>query len=742
MSDPYRPFRLAARAATAVLAISIASPALAQSTTTQQSTTQPPPTPPARFFEALTVSATLAPATVRDVPGTISVIDAATIDRSLMVNVADLVKFEPGIYIESVLTRVGLNGFNIRGIGGNRVMTQVDGVETSEQFDFGPFNVHQFALDLDVLKSAEIVRSAGSSLYGSDALGGVVSFFTKDPADYLRGRRFHVSGKTMFDGRSGEASGNAVIAAGSGRTQGSLFVSYANGHETRNRGRVDTSDSRRTVLNPQDRSAVQAVGKVAVAVSPGNTLLASIEAADTRVDTDALSSRSAAVLDITSRDVMQRQRVSLDHTLQNRFGLQQFSWNAYFQNSDTEQVVDEDRAAAGATPRLLRSATLDYSQQTIGAAVQARKVLLPASHPLLLTMGSAYKQNTFDMLRDRLDINAATGAVIPATNLILPTKYFPESTVSEFGVYGQGEMSLGRLTLRPGVRYDRFSLDARGDDAVFLASLSPAPVDFAADALSARIGATVDVTQALTLHGQYAGGFRAPSYSAVNSGFTNLQGGYTSMPNPDLRPETSDNFEAGVRIAASRVSLAATAFSNHYDDFILQEARGFNPATGLLEFQYQNVSKVRIEGIELQADARVLPTLRLRASYARIRGNDISGPEDLPLDSVAPDQGVLGLEYSDASGRWGADVSARGVTTPSSSRLSDGAFVPPAYVVGDISGWISLTRELTLRGAIQNFTNARYFEWSNVRGRTATDATIDRYTSPGASVLLSLAYGW
>ena len=82
---------------------------------------------------------------VKETPGTVSVIDAETIERRLIENIADLVKFEPGVYIETNLTRIGLNGFNIRGIGGNRVMTQVDGVETSEQFDFGPFNVHQFA---------------------------------------------------------------------------------------------------------------------------------------------------------------------------------------------------------------------------------------------------------------------------------------------------------------------------------------------------------------------------------------------------------------------------------------------------------------------------------------------------------------------------------------------------------------------------------------------------------------------
>ena len=51
-------------------------------------------------------------------------------------------------------------------------------------------------------------------------------------------------------------------------------------------------------------------------------------------------------------------------------------------------------------------------------------------------------------------------------------------------------------------------------------------------------------------------------------------------------------------------------------------------------------------------------------------------------------------------------------------------------------------RPLTLRGGVLNLTDATYFEWPNVRGRQATDPTIDRYTSPGISGLVSLAYGW
>ena len=149
-------------------------------------------------------------------------------------------------------------------------MTQVDGVQTSEQFDFGPFNVHQVGLDLDALQSVEIVRSANSALYGSDALGGVVSLFTKDPADYLRDQRFYIGAKTTWDGRAGDISGNLTLAGGTERLQASLFASVNRGNEIRNKGTVKTTDVTRTAANPQDVHSQQLLGKVVFAATPGN----------------------------------------------------------------------------------------------------------------------------------------------------------------------------------------------------------------------------------------------------------------------------------------------------------------------------------------------------------------------------------------------------------------------------------------------------------------------------------------
>jgi hemoglobin/transferrin/lactoferrin receptor protein len=695
-------------------------------------------TPQPRLFDSVTVSATLNPSTIRETPGTVSVIDDETIERRLIENVSDLVKFEPGVYIETVANRVGLNGFNIRGIGGNRVMTQVDGIETSEQFDFGPFNVHQFALDLDTLKSAEIVRSAGSALYGSDALGGVVSFFTKDPADYLAGQAFHVAGKTGYDARSAETGLNGVIAGGRGRVLASLFASTAQGHELRNRGGVRTENATRTALNPQDRRSSQALGKASITLGNGNLMRVAGEVSDHDIETEAFSQRTATVIDIDSDDVMRRRRISIDHQIAPG-GRSLWSWNAFAQTSDTRQVVRELRTAGPV--RIDRNGTLDYDQDSFGGAAQNRTSLVIGGRDVLATVGAAYKHHRFDMIRDRLDVETATGAIVPPVGLILPSKYFPKSDVGETGAYAQAEIRFGRVSLVPGVRYDHFSLDADAGDAVYVATESPTAEDFSAGTVSSRLGAAVRLSNAVTVHAQYAGGFRAPPYSAVNSGFTNLQGGYTSLPNTELAPETSDNLEAGVRAVIGRASVGATVFANHYDDFIQQAFRGLNPATGLQEFQYQNLSKVVIRGLELQGDARLTATLRLRASYALIRGHDVSADEDVPLDTIAPDQGVVGLEYSAPSNRWGGELSARAARAQRQAVAGAGLFAPEGYVTADLTAWVALPHRLTLRAGLLNLNNARYFEWTAVRGRTATPV-IDRYSSPGASGLVSVSYGW
>ena len=728
----------------------------AQTESEQETETAQAADDPLTFLDSVTVSATLRAAPVRETPGTVSVIDAETIQERLMEHFADLVKYEPGVYIENNVTRLGLNGFNIRGIGGNRVMTQVDGVQTSEQFDFAPFSVHQASLDVDALKSVEIVRSANSALYGSDALGGVVSLFTKDPADYLRGRNFHIGAKTTWDGRADDVSGNISLAGGSDRLQASLFTSVNRGHEIRNRGAVETRDATRTAPNPQDVHGRQLLSKLVFTASPGNVWRVAVERYDTRVDTEWLSDQG--LVDIgafrwntiasTTLDTQARTRASIDHRLLDRT-LDVLSWRLYVQTNDTAQTVDRERLTFGAGPPvpLMRHGTLTYEQAGYGGSTQGQQWIGSQDDGMLLTFGASYKTDYFDILRDRTETHAVTGEAIP-TDLIFPTKYFPESEVVEAGAYLQGELQFGRFSLVPGVRIDHYALDANQADPVYVASLNPPASDFSDTAVSPKLGVAARVSDVVTVHAQYAGGFRAPPYSDVNTGFTNPSAGYTTVSNPDLLAETSDNVEVGIRTSFERASFGFTAFSNWYENFIELTQLGFNPMTRLLEFQSKNLEEAEIRGIELRGEAHLTDSLTLRGSYAWIEGAEILKDAAVapiatqtPLGSIAPDEGVVGVRYVRPSGRWGSELSIRLVE---SYQGAPGAnqFAPQAYQVVDLVGFVSLGDDLRLRLGALNLTDSTYFEWWNVRGRAANDPAIDRYSSPGLSVIGSLAYDW
>ena len=715
-----------------------------------------PPDEPPTFLDSVTVSANLRPAPVRDTPGVVSVIDGETIQERMVEDFADLVKYEPGVYVENNVTRLGLNGFNIRGIGGNRVMTMVDGVQTSEQFDFGPFNVHQAGLDVDVLKTVEIVRSANSALYGSDALGGVVSLFTKDPADYLSDRRFYVGGKTSWDSRADAVGANVTLAAGGERVQASVFTSLDRGGAIGNQGVVDTRDHTRTAPNPQDVEGRQVLAKLVYSASPDNRWRVAAERYDSRVETDWLSNnrlldfgRFAYLIEESAAlDTQGRQRLSLDHTLAGR-GLDLLSWRVYGQRNDTAQVLDEARMTTGFGPTFssARHGTLDYEQAGYGGSAQGQHWLGGPDDGMLVTLGGSYKTDYFDMRRHRTETDIDTGRPVP-TDLIFPTKYFPESDVVEAGAYVQGEIRFGRFTLVPGARYDHFSLDANQADPVFVASLNPEAADFSDGAVSPKIGLAARLTDVVTLHAQYAGGFRAPPYSAINTGFASPREGYTTLPNPDLRAETSDNLEVGVRAAFDRASLGVSAFSNRYRDFIELTELGVNPLTGLLEFQGRNLEEARIDGIEVFGEAYLTDSLTVRGSYARIEGREFlrgaaaAAPiaQETPLGSVAPDEAVVGLRYAPRAGRWGGELSLRLVEAYRRQRVAQ--FAPEAYRIVDLVGFAALTEALKLRLGVLNLTDARYFEWWNVRGRQANDPVIDRYSSPGASLITSLAFDW
>lgn len=697
------------------------------------------------FADSVTVAATRSERPLLETPGQVDVITAEEVEALGHTSITDLVLFAPGVYVEGDLTRLGTNGFNIRGVGGNRVLTQIDGIPTAEQFDFGPLSVTQMSLDLDSLERAEIVRSAGSALYGSNALGGVVSLSTRGPRSYLGDAPWYLAVKTGFDGRADELSESLTAAAGDDRLRGSLVLTHRDGEALDNQGTRDTEDATRTKPNPIDRRQLYGLGKLELGANEATELRLALEWLDGESETEVLSGRTpaspfaAAVTDFDAVDHQERRRVSAERSLVLSSALaESVLWRAYWQEAEAAQDTRELRHTARGLAQ--RDGFLGFDQTSFGVEGEARRAFGERAEQLL-TYGLVARQDRFDGLRNRSEFLVATGAPVPSS-LIFPTKYFPKSEVDELGAFVQGELSFsgGKLLLIPGVRFDRFELNPEENDAAFLNGNpgQPAPVALTDQAVSPKLGVVVALSPKVALFGQYARGFRAPPMSDVNNGFTNLSGGYRTLPNAGLEPETSNNLEIGARASFTRGSVSLTAFRNQYQDFIETVSLGFNPAVGLIEFQPQNFDEVEISGAELAGDLRFGSAWRLRGALSVTSGDNKT--EDEPLLSIAPSRLVTGLRYAPTSARWGTELIATFVDSKDGGDVPSGStqFLAPSYEVVDLAAWLAVNRHFSLQLSAWNLLDETYWQWAYVRGQAATSSTLDRFTSPGRSIGLQV----
>ncbi|MFN3288618.1 MAG: TonB-dependent receptor domain-containing protein, partial [Sphingomonadaceae bacterium] len=217
--------------------------------------------------------------------------------------------------------------------------------------------------------------------------------------------------------------------------------------------------------------------------------------------------------------------------------------------------------------------------------------------------------------------------------------------------------------------------------------------------------------------------------------------------NPDLRPETSDSIEGGLRLrelplGEARLTASVAGFAGWYRDFIEQRqvSGSFRPTDPAI-FQFVNAARVRIHGVEGRADLRLLPQLTARLAGSWTRGTSIDAGTRRGLSSVDPVKLVGGLEWRDAEGRFGAQAVATHSARKRQSRVAEtcspACFTPPAFTTLDVTAFWRPVEPLTVRLGLFNLTDRTYWWWSDVRGLAAASTVLDAYTQPGRTASAS-----
>lgn len=712
-------------------------------------------------LQQVTVTGTRTERTLADSPASITVIDRERLRRELVQNIQDLVRYEPGVSVRRSV-RYGLQDFNIRGLDANRVLIQVDGIRQPERFSFGPFTIGRDTFELETLKTVEIIRGPASTLYGSDALGGVVTYTTLDPADLLGERDSHVGLSSQYDSKN-QGYVNTLSLAGRQDNLEALLI------YTRRDAREPDIQADPSFKDRQTVEGDNVLAKLVYRFSPFDSLTLTAEYFNNRTTT-TFSPRNLDPGIRFFRETIEteRSRLSLEYRYANPDtpAFELATVQIYYQPARTQEPSVEERTLTvqGRPVPVRRDTFNELVSNILGASVQAQSRFQTGdlSHRLVYGMEISTTRN--ERPRNRFQTNLLTGAVtqnIPPDTF--PTKDFPDSDTVRFGLYLQDEIDFGggNFTLIPGIRYDTYRLTPSPDEA-FLKSGAEAASLFA-DAISPKVGLVWRINPNLTFTAQYNTGFRAPQYNEINSGFTNLVSPffrYRTLSNPNLRPETSQGFEVGLRGIYPQASFSLAAYYNTYNDFIeaFREVGsepsppgppGSPPPPPVTLFQSQNVSRARIYGVEATGQYFFSPDLTgwsLNGSFAWAVGDNLT--ENKPLLSIEPLTAVLGLHYDDPSQIWGARLVAtlvadprdpqREVVQPNPNAPPQIPFVPKGYTVVDLLGYYNLDDNWQLNFGVFNLFDEKYFLYSETRS-LFVGPEVERRAQPGRHAALSFS---
>ncbi|MFJ4347049.1 TonB-dependent receptor [Pseudomonas sp. NPDC089401] len=728
-------------------------------------------------LQQMTVSATRNAQDVSQVPSTVSVQTREQLDRQNVNNIQELVRYEPGVSVGGTGQRSGLNGYNIRGIDGERVLTQVDGVSIPDSFFYGPYaQTQRNYVDPEIVKRVEILRGPASVLYGSNAIGGAVSYFTLDPDDIIKpGKDVGARLKTGYSSADESWLTSATVAGRTGDFDGLLHLSQRNGHETESYGGHGGSGLARTEANPEDVRTTNVLAKLGWNYADDARLGFTYERYKDDRDQNILSAVGGPFTNGTGlgmyrsrsgNDTVTRERFGINH----EFGLDSLvadhvKWSLNYQIAKTDQSTEEIYFPFSRTVLRTRDTTYKDRQWVLDAQLDKAFSIGATDH--LLTYGTTLKHEKVTGSRSGTGTCLAVSGTCRAIGQVSTSDAqalvsdFPDPTVNTYSLFVQDEIRWNNWTFLPGARYDYTRMEPKFTDA-FLRGIqgsgtAPASLDDSDKKwhrVSPKFGLTYAFNDNYTWYGQYAEGFRTPTAKSMYGRFDNPTLGYSVQGNPGLEPEKSKSYETGLRGNFDAGNFDVAVFYNKYRDFIDEDA--VQSANLETTFQANNIKRATIKGAEIKGRLNLdhfgAPQgLYTQASIAYANGrNDDNGQ---PLNSVNPLTGVFGLGYEqpDYGGLLSWTLVKRKTRVDDTTFFApDGQssqFRTPGYGVLDLSGFYKVTDDVTVNAGLYNLTDKKYWQWDSVRGYdgqgeagVTQPANLDRLTMPGRNFAINVVW--
>ena len=692
-------------------------------------------------LEVIVVSASRTEKQLKDVAGSISVITSADLEKQVISDMSQLFKYDPSVVVTGSVG--GAQNFIVRGMGGDRVLMIKDGMRMNEGYGANGLNdiVGRGFIETDTLKQVEVAKGAASSLYGSDALAGIVVFITKDASDYLDdGEQFAGNVKLGYNSDGEQGNIGATFALAKGSFEHLLSVNVRDGEEQQNYYNT------KPML---DIASTSVLFKSKLTLNGHDSL--NFIADIWQQDVDGLAAnglltffRNLPGYDIkkeNSSGEKDNQSFQLQYHNESGSIFYDVANVSVYSNSteqkDVEYAQIDINANFGFPLVELRDMwkTAVYEQETIGLLSNAS---IQFNNMHTLGYGLDVEKSTSTRTVDKLYAVAGT----PKNGYPQSTEKFPETEVFRAGAFINDEISLleGKLLVTPGARFDTFEMDPKGatkEDGSTYKSYDESQV-------SVNLGVLYKFSDMAVVFAQYGQGFKVPAYDLAYIDHDNSLYGYKILPaDDDLAPEESDSIELGLRGQQGDFIYNAAVFYSQYDNFLETAVVGTekytSPYTGneseIVLYQYKNIDAVTIEGAELGLEYLVGDNMSIYLNAAYQDGTDDETGEY--IQSISPLSGNIGVNYD--SDKWSTELIVN--WADKMAKVNDGNAEVAGYGRVDWLFNMDITDDLKINLSVTNILDKEYVQYSNVAGH-AQDSSLDFSTESGREFAATVKYSF
>lgn len=590
---------------------------------------------PRDALDEVVVVATRSPVQLEKIGASVTVIDEAQIERSQAVVLADLLATTPGIMFSRNGGPGTLTSLRIRGAESDQTLVLIDGVQINDPsspgggFDFSNLLVGDIA-------RVEILRGPQSTLYGSQAIGGVINIVTREAEGRTSGKlqaEYGSRSTSQYKAGVGGQYDGLTFRVGGARYETDGVSAFAPGTET----------------DPFTNTTF--AGRLGYAFSPDFSVDFRAHYVDGQSNYDGFPAPLYVFAD-EGDYTNSRQLIAYGGVNFNFF-------DGRLKNRVAYQSTDVDRGT------YLRTTT-----GTLGTgAYEGKNRRWEYQGNLAIVEGY---QAVFGFQDEEQEMNTDSAP--------------PHAEVGQKSYYLQlqGEVVKG-LTLTGGVRSDDH--DTFGSHT------------------TTQLAAAWSLPSATVLRASWGEGFKAPTLYQL----------YSDYRNPDLQPEESEGWDAGVEqgLLDRRIVLSATYFERNSTNLI-SYASCPSPITGTpcaipghsAFGYYMNTARARVTGLELQGTFKPVDALEINANYTNMSANDRTpgSPTFNQRLLRRPDTTAnLELAYT-----WPLKLQTSVAARYTSSQIDSGRRRLDSYTLVDLRASYPITDRVEITGRVENLFDEEY----------------------------------